>query len=203
MEKEAEISLVYAQIVTLPTTNKSRLFFDSTGILVYDPHYGESIFTWTDVSCQNLYFLSKDKIKVGDWYYDSSRFLIAQTLDKHEAEFLNEMQKNRYFQIITTTDESVNKEIPCPDGIEGCEVLHLKRLPEPSYEFLIEYTKLFNARKQVKEVMVEYQNINKGWQLLAINDKTGSTVVPDEYKLIVNEGENTINIQLLHTGIKL
>ena len=63
---------------------------------------------------------------------------------------------------IAATTETVVMEIPCPDGWQGCLVLHQRPIPNP------DYTALVVARTAVLETMVCYEpecdgehNINK------------------------------------------
>ena len=55
-----------AQVIILPTNNKSKLILTSTPVLSLIPH--EAIYDLSEIKSQNLYIISEDKIEEGDWF---------------------------------------------------------------------------------------------------------------------------------------
>lgn len=104
-----------------------------TGELIMFKHQNSTEFK------QNLYILSDDEIKEGDWYYDSEFDSI------HKSSFpdgLPPFLKRRCKKIIVTTDESLG-------------------LPQPSQSFIEKYVEEYNKGNIITEVLVEYVHLCK------------------------------------------
>lgn len=90
---------------------------------------------------QHLYFTSDEKIKEGDWYYNSSNHIISQA-DKRYGEIKNPLPHRK---IVATTDG----ELGFRDEIGGWYPL-----PQISQSFIKQYCE---AGGKINEVEIEYE----------------------------------------------
>lgn len=137
---------------------------------------------------QYLYFISDDKIKEGDWYYDLYSKGVFQCRNLKYTEEYKRIHK----KIIATTDNSLFKLKECPVRGTGSNVKFI--LPQPSQQFIEKYIESYNKGEVINDVLVEYEEINIG------PDLTKSLMYyPDnfELKLKINSKDNTITIKKL------
>lgn len=119
---------------------------------------------------QHLYFISNEKIKEGDYYYNDL-FNMADQLIKGGLvtddliQTLNNNKHNR--KIIATTDISLG-------------------LLQPSKSFIQAYIKSYNEGKPITKVLVEMEGIGRM--------KSGGEFTPITYKLKINSN-NEITIK--------
>jgi hypothetical protein len=120
----------------------------------------------------NIYILSDDEIKVGDWNIDDTD-AVRQSLvsDPHYWS-----QRKYYKKIIATTDKSL-----CDGKCAKNECVCV--FPQPSEGFIDVYVDFYNRGKPITEVMVEYEKV------FGVHTPDFS----DELK--VNPKDNTITIK--------
>lgn len=101
---------------------------------------------------QHLYFLSDEKIKEGDWVFNTEtntvHHLTVPSFNKEQYASIN--RAKHFKKVIATTDEQLNKDL-IYDG-EYFDSEFKKGLPRPSNEFLKKYCELGGIDK----VLVEY-----------------------------------------------
>jgi len=166
-------------VVMLPTKEKSNLVLCSL--------FGKDKLVFTtkilpiqdEERYQHLYFLSNKEIKEGDWF-------VIFTNDKPVAISKGIFDKDCK-KIIATTDKSVYH-------IEGGSSIR-KFLPQPSQAFLEVFVKEYNKGNVIKEVMVEYDNIQRDVSDIIDTSGTLNGLLLDEYKLKINLKDNTITIK--------
>ena len=136
------------QVVMLPTNEKATLLSDG--------NYNHSFIHRNNLIDPNpsrfrgyeLYFLSDEPIKEGDWYIDESVFKGAIYQMKH-SKWGDEGQGNCK-KIIATTDKS----IILPERFPS-----FTYLPQPSQSFIEKFVDEYNRGNVITEVMVEYEGI--------------------------------------------
>ena len=174
------------KVVMLPTEKATRIE-KVTDILRYSTYLIKSnalgIF-------QNLYFLSDDKIKEGDWYID--RLGIVQQcesirdnpltgpqssigsvggkgFDKWSTQYQNRDYKDldNCFKILATTDESLSLICTCgaikkvPTGLYiECGKFINTPIPRPSNEFIKKYCEVGGIDEVLVEYKCEYEDCN-------------------------------------------
>ncbi len=99
-----------------------------------------------------LYIISDDEIKEGDWVYDNYRKVLLQAIDKANTTFFN-MSLHRYKKIVATTDKSLTKIDKTGIAFET-EYL-LPQIPE---SFIQAYIKSYNESKVIEEVDLEIES---------------------------------------------
>ncbi len=150
------------------------------------PSIGYVTSMWTP---QHLYFLSKEEIKVGDWYITNDNILLRcnkTLLGLVYAEDDYGRNKNSIKgKVIATTDSSLklNDSIQIGQFHKTLPII----LPQPSQSFIEKYIEKYNKGEEITEVMVEYEP-------KPIYGNNGS-VFPIEYQLKVNQKDNTITIK--------
>ncbi len=131
----------------------------------------------------NIFILSDEEIKEGDWFYYqrvgalNEPILAKKTNEKYWKE-------NAAKKIIATIDRNL---ILCRDSNHE-EKCTCNKLPQPSQSFLELYVKEYNAGRQIKEVLVDYEP-KESW--LYTYDVDGNRICE---KLKINK-DNTINIK--------
>lgn len=138
---------------------------------------------------QNLYILSDETIKEGDWYYSLYHETILQCSHKNQAISLNILYGNNVNKgkVIATTDKSL-------------------KLPEPSEGFIKAFIKAYNSGNSITKVMVEYEyakymqnsygcGCTEGFQELCANNIDGQDLCKIAIKLKLNSKNNTITIK--------
>lgn len=127
----------------------------------------DKLYSVKEYGNRNLYILSDEKIKEGDWCIGNDKihakspdeFFIAQCtsvvngwiyLEGHEGEGNNPDYTKK---IIATTNTSLKfgKDFP--------SVIRYKTLPQPSQSFIEKYITEYNKGNVVTNVMVEYEAI--------------------------------------------
>ena len=120
-----------AEVIMLPTNKPSKLGNLAT-------YKGKSLakvikegvnLKNTTVQFWNLYIISDDEIKEGDWCYDLKNNCTLQAKSSYEG--------MRIKKIIATTDTSLN-------------------LPQPSQQFIEKYIEEYNRGNVITDVLVEY-----------------------------------------------
>ena len=102
----------------------------------------------------NLYFLSDEEIKEGDWIYHHA----SNKVFKYDGQGLCVIVK----KIIATTDELVCKTISKTLGVTQI-------LPQPSPEFIQAFVEAYNQGKPIVKCLVEY---NPGFSNPEWNNET-------------------------------
>ena len=153
----------YKDVLNLNNSKHDKsleLFRSQDGILVPNP--------------QHLYFLSDDKIEVGDKIVyklngenKSHIYTVKSILDDIylEVEELDSLKVriNVCKKIIATTDKSLEiirkvTNSALDESIKNGHVLSMYKdsLPQPSQQFIEDYVEAYNAGKPITEVLVEY-----------------------------------------------
>lgn len=170
-----------AQVVMLPTNEKTNIWLDNFGTGLYNSPTGA-----TGVIYQHLYILSDEEIKEGDWYIDDCN-LIRQFIISDKEYW--EVRKD-YKKIIATTDSSLvynHKELHEVQAVIMESSYH-KSLPQPSQDFLKVFVEEYNKGNVITEVMVEYDYDS-------YSTKADGKLTAD-FKLKINPKDNTININM-------
>ena len=137
--------------VVMLSTNKKAKFNDLVihpidGLLVQFKHQN-----CTEVA-QNLYFLSDEEIKEGDWMFHN---LDKKPIQWNEEETETNPSVCGYKKIIATTDKSLKQEI------FGLGETAMCSLPQPSTSFIEKFVEEYNKGNVITEVMVEYERVFK------------------------------------------
>lgn len=193
------------KVVMLPTNREASVgdLFICSGVLMKPIAYRESAENLrTDPKYwmpQNLYFLSDEEIKEGDWKYQKALGKVM----RHDGGYYNFQVENK---IIATTDMALKLEA----GDEGWKSIDggwneykpiYKQLPQPSQSFIEKYVEEYNKGNIITEVMVEYDTYPLG--------PNGNVIGTDKpypynglisnfeikYGLKINPKDNTITIK--------
>ena len=181
--------------VVMLSTNEKAKFNDLVihpidGLLVQFKHQN-----CTEVA-QNLYFLSDEEIKEGDWMFHN--------LDKKPIQWNGEETESNpsvydYKKIIATTDKSLtinsiygvdSFDTSIFSGSGKSEIVKLPQmfnLPQPSTSFIEKFVEEYNKGNVITEVMVE-------WEYNSYSTKTNGELTAD-LKLKINPKDNTITIR--------
>ena len=175
--------------VVMLSTNKKAKFNDLVihpidGLLVQFKHQN-----CTEVA-QNLYFLSDEEIKEGDWILNNlleDKRPIQVTKELLEDGLLKDDKK-----IIATTDKSLFTETKSIGYTEDrARVFYGKEyLPQPSQSFIEKFVNEYNKGNVITEVMVEYETITKRYGSCSIGE--GVTMNVEQLKV---SKDNTITIR--------
>ena len=175
--------------VVMLSTNKKAKFNDLVihpidGLLVQFKHQN-----CTEVA-QNLYFLSDEEIKEGDWILNNlleDKRPIQVTKELLEDGLLKDDKK-----IIATTDKSLFTETKSIGYTEDrARVFYGKEyLPQPSQSFIEKFVEEYNEGNVITEVMVEYETITKRYGSCSIGE--GVTMNVEQLKV---SKDNTITIR--------
>ena len=104
---------------------------------------------------QNLYILSDDEIKVGDYVVET---LTTGELEVFKIDTLNDIHNNgTQRKIIATTDESLRTNYKENNHQPLSKYNYI--LPKPSDSFISKYIKKYNQGNQIKKMLVEYCQI--------------------------------------------
>jgi hypothetical protein len=152
------MSFKRTKVVMLSTNEKASLRLLPNGLLFSNPLVNEP-----HLKNQELYFLSDEEIKEGDWCINLNSFLEHKELcridSKIELERYVQKIENDCKKIIATT----NKDL----GIT---------LPQPSESFIKKFIEAYNSGKAITEVMVEYNHLqsttglNEEWLKINIDN---------------------------------
>lgn len=167
---------IEVDVVTIETTKPSQLLIstdlETEGKLMYAPFLGFDLFDENKNFCHkrkvNLFFLSNEDIRNGDFYLDRDR----NTIHKSSFDKLPPFLKRRCKKIIACTDISYNKEI----------------LPRPHDSFISIYLSYYNNKKTIKKVLAEV-NVEPEYSFgeLTYRYESINTNIEPEYDSIIIE----------------
>ena len=136
----------------------------------------------------NLYIISDDEIKEGDWYFDGTDFIHKKS--KHNNTLVDGNKQAK--KIIATTDISLINRRQMTFMDEATEWIY--DLPQPSQQFIEKFIEEYNKGNTITDVLVEYE-------LISNEEYFGNTVNPDDdvpyfdERLKINHKDNTITIK--------
>jgi len=184
-----------AQVILLPTKNKSKLVLTSTPILTLVNN--EAIYDLSEIKSQHLCIISDDKIKEGDWKICLNDNSISQYMSKSciESDTLCKDCK----KIIATTDTSLFTLADCPVRGAASNIKYI--LPQPSQQFIEKYVESYNKGEVIIDVLVEYEETydvrnyheNFNYNIVSLRQEK----INFKYNLKVNSKDNTITIKKL------
>lgn len=178
-------------IVMLPTNEKATgivMLKKSTNKLVTDFH---STRNTTDHFAQELYILSNEEIKEGDWYINNG--VIFRSDDKFDkGNNPNQNKDNK--KIIATTDTDLKVKIKYRTHIS------IKLLPQIPQSFIEYFVSEYTKGNIITEVMVEYEEKDVPYESeLKVASDGGYYSKPSSYirieSLKINLKDNTITIR--------
>ena len=141
----------------------------------------------TIVQFWNLYIISDDEIKEGDWCINTG----GNIKDSFPFRVTKEVMNNKFIKkIIATTDTSLyihqKETISLPERVFY--------LPQPSKQFIQKYIEEYNKGREIKEVLVEYELVsNEEYFLNTINPDDDVPYFDENLK--INLKDNTITIK--------
>ena len=132
---------------------------------------------------QNIYIISDNKIKEGDYCYSYKMNKIV----KSTCDVSREANKNIGFweKVIATTDKTLSQT-------------NRTEIPQPSKQFIQKYIEEYNKGREIKEVLVEYEDIiynpekDREYQS---NDRINIEDCDKLSRLKINPKDNTITIK--------
>lgn len=145
------------RLIILATDTESVLFtYDNLLYRREEPQLSFNAVVRKDQN-QHLYFISDEAIRKDDWYltFEGAGFHTVVGVPRKCED--DNYSFSYCKKIIATTDNNLNTVIPCPDGREECEVLHLKHLPLPTKSFLDVYVRDYNKGIKIEWVNVAYE----------------------------------------------
>ena len=140
------------KVVMLSTKEQANIFLEENITLTYYKYQQKHSLKGI---AMNLYILSDDEIKEGDWYYD---YMLRVVLQATKTSTHN--GGNDYKKIVATTDTSLHTT-ECVDGSElmdewqGEKIDLHTELPQLSESFIQAYIKAYNEGKHITEVDLE------------------------------------------------
>lgn len=155
-----------AQVIMLPTKNKSNLILnESLNILGNNNDFSEvAVELNSYINYYNLYIVSDEEIKVGDWFLCGSEvhkctgnysLKVSSYVKCKKGDCSVEICK----KIIATTDTSISKP---EKGYNWDRVVY----PQPSQGFIEKYIKEYNKGNIITDILVEYEEygawVNRG-----------------------------------------
>ncbi len=174
-----------AQVIMLPNNKSTTSILKSgiTGKLDGLPFLKENK---SDFYC-DLYIISDDEIKEGDWCLNISKNIIYQK-DKLPMDIM-------WKKIIATTDTSLT--LSSTTNYNGKSIIfdNYIKLPQPSQQFITKYIEEYNKSNIITDVLVEYENKFDGKEYVDDQDAYGY----DKFKQVlkINSKDNTITIKKL------
>lgn len=132
----------------------------------------------------NLYIISNDEIKEGDWKYNSKINCIVKHNRKNK-DLPDELKKPSSWckKIIATTDNSLNTQVLNNNTKE------INLYPQPSQQFIEKYIESYNKDEVITDVLVEYEANYINWKH---DDKIEALIDTLELK---TDNLNTISIK--------
>ncbi len=139
-----------AKIIMLPTEKATNhtLWLTNNNQLIHTHVSGEYLTKYTP---QNLYIISDDEIKEGDWYIDDTD-AIRQSITSNKEYW---GVRKDYKKIIATTDSELKKTIEYRP-----EAFQHKELPQPSPQFIAKFIESYNKGDIITDILVEYEYFN-------------------------------------------
>lgn len=144
----------------------------------------------------NLYVVSDEKPNKGDWvaWRYNDEIILRQVIQnrkelgvKLEGCAIYDISKCFMKKVIATTNSNINE----PDS--KIKDITYSMLPNLPADFIEQFVESYNKGSVITNILVEAENVNKGWQSLANSGKVGSTHVPDKFDIKVDENDK-INI---------
>lgn len=138
-----------AQVIMLPTgiakSDYNQLWLCDLNNL-YNATAVKGVKSHKDTKFQELYILSNDKIKEGDWTIFNNKKKRTQ----YPLQYSNDigLPKFLFKKIIATTDKSIR-------FATGEQWPEWEYLPEPSQQFITKYIESYNKGKIITDVLVE------------------------------------------------
>lgn len=185
------------ELVMLPTNEKASIVMNEKGKLQY---FSTGEIKLTENHQQNLYILSDEEIKEGDYHIainliNTHPFQCLAYTDKKQLDAIAEIGGAK--KIIATTDRFLgwsslgwdeNSQTIGNHITKGNGCIYSPDLPQPSQSFIEVFIREHNKGNVITEVMVEYEEIS--------NNKTNDFGKNQIYyqKLKINPN-NTINIK--------
>lgn len=149
------MSFKKAKVVMLPTNEKANLLLTGRNDLYYSSKLSDFSLKEDIDIFQNLYFLSDEEIKEGDWYENNG--VIFRADDKFdEGNDPNQNKNNK--KIIATTDKLIMGDDK-GKSLLGTDLNNY--LPQPSQSFIEKFVDEYNKGNVITEVMVEYERVFK------------------------------------------
>lgn len=172
------------KVIMLPSkemTRKGDLTFFGNKLVI-----ASSVLHLAQVS-QNLYFLSDEEIKEGDWCYDKVLNIVFQTDKYTDFKYVN--QTDNVSKVIATTDKSLSKTIKSNyiqfgDKVEETKIEFLPQTPQ---SFIEHFVSEYNKGNIITEVEVEYEPDRP-------KNSTHYVMGSFNWQLKINS-DNTINIK--------
>lgn len=139
-------------VVLLPTDKPSKLCYVNLRSILYWNEKTHDKTEWTEP--QNLYILSDEEIKEGDYRYSKiqNNVQIATKTDV-ETGYYKE-RKTDYFKVIATTDSSLKAPFTRPDGVFRDLIKPLSQIPQSFIEYFINE---YNKGNVISKVLVEVE----------------------------------------------
>ena len=180
-----------AQVIMLPTNNESLnsvcCIRSDKPFLMSEQNspFKAKIYDTKDLyhTYFNLYIISDDEIKEGDWYLNS---LNTYTIHQH---FKNEKLPTYGVRKIIASDNKSLTNYSVKSNPNSGETTYVEAIPQPSQQFIERFIESYNAGQVITDVLVEYMK--------------GITIVDElqwennQLYLKINPKDNTITIKKL------
>jgi len=138
------------KVVMLPSNKPTMLEFDEYKQLWLNPELQHDNNPDTVQEYQHLYFISDEKIKIGDWVYDKLNKTIHQVDSAYSY--------RGYPKIIATTNEDIWKSASSnysrENGVWGCDKI--------DESFVKDFHSAYNDDNPITEVELDYKNLPIG-----------------------------------------
>lgn len=180
-------------IVLVPSDNKLSiigLYVDTERLVFNNPNN-------SDINRgmpQDLYILSDDTIKIGDWYYNPSNTVVGKPhIEQCEQDYEAKacLNKPTCKKIIATTNVNLNS-------------FEMRRLPQ---DFIIDYVNEYNQGNIISKVLLE---VTKSWEeyVLKLNNNNVIIGVLDKIPYVVQqllykkaEASNKVDLDAYASGL--
>lgn len=182
------------QVILLPIikekSSKNQLAFNRKTLTKLIPN----VELRTYYKFQEMYFISDDEIKEGDWCYDEERKLIFQF--KSATGLKNYIKSKQKFvkKIIATTNTVLSRELRIQVG-DDSNYIDVK-YPQPTQKFVEKYIEYYNKNEIITEVLVEYcQNLKVNSYHENGDPNMNDSIYVDYIK--INSKDNTITVKTI------
>lgn len=181
-----------AKVIMLPTENKkSNIILGLRNHRLYNRinKYNDNLGNDGSVKFQEVYIISDDEIKEGDYVYDSYKnsVYLASKVVIHN---MKSLEYEIYLKKIIATTDTLLKDSNL--DIFAFSNDERNQLPQPSQQFIEKYIESYNKNEVITNVLVEYDSYNKN-----MLPETGENINIMEYYPKVNPKDNTITIKKL------